>query len=918
MTETIFAGKMAILALRGLCVFPEQTVHFEVGRSKSVKALEAAMQGDQTLLLIPQKDLVVDDPTLKDLYGVGCIAKVKQVLKTQGENLRILVTGISRGKITELSQSEPYLSGIVESASVEEPADTIRARALRREANSLYGVYLELCEHPAQTVQLRMLASESSGFIADSIAQNSGIDFTDKAKMLCQLNSCIAKVKQVLKTQGENLRILVTGISRGKITELSQSEPYLSGIVESASVEEPADTIRARALRREANSLYGVYLELCEHPAQTVQLRMLASESSGFIADSIAQNSGIDFTDKAKMLCQLNSVRRLETAVQLLRREVEMLRLEGDIQEKTRAAIDQNQKDYFLREQMKAIREELGEEDDEDEFDTYAQSIQNLHLEAETEKKLLKDVERLKKQPFGSSEGAVLRNYLDTVLELPWNVKTKERVDVAAARKILEHDHFGLEKVKERILETIAVREMAPQMPPQILCLVGPPGVGKTSISYSIARSLNRKMARISLGGIHDEADIRGHRKTYVGAMPGRIMTAMTQAGSCNPVLLLDEIDKLGSDYRGDPSAALLEVLDAEQNHDYRDHYLEIPFDLSDVLFITTANTLDTVPRPLLDRMEIIELGSYTDEEKFMIAKNHLIPKQLKKHGLKKAQLRITDDAIRETISCYTRESGVRNLERCFGEICRKTDMEILSQEAPKKITVTGGNLENYLGVRKFLPDRLPCTDQVGLVTGLAWTSVGGETLEVEVNVMDGSGKLELTGNLGDVMKESAHAALSYIRANAQKLGVAPDFYKTKDIHVHFPEGAVPKDGPSAGVTVCTAIVSALTGVSVRRDIAMTGEISLRGRVMRIGGLREKTMAALRHGVRTVIIPKDNERDLEEIDQTVRRQLNFISAQTMDTVLSAALNRPAEASPTILTELPGDVRTRVRKPGLRQ
>ena len=404
MTETIFAGKMPILALRGLCVFPEQTVHFEVGRSKSVKALEAAMQGDQTLLLIPQKDLLVDDPTLKDLYPVGCIAKVKQVLKTQGENLRILVTGISRGKITELSQSEPYLSGIVESASVEEPADTIRARALRREANSLYGVYLELCEHPAQTVQLRMLASESSGFIADSIAQN----------------------------------------------------------------------------------------------------------------------SGIDFPDKAKMLCQLNSVRRLETAVQLLRREVEMLRLEGDIQEKTRAAIDQNQKDYFLREQMKAIREELGEEDDEDEFDTYAQSIQNLHLEAETEKKLLKDVERLKKQPFGSSEGAVLRNYLDTVLELPWNVKTKERVDVAAARKILEHDHFGLEKVKERILETIAVREMAPQMPPQILCLVGPPGVGKTSISYSIARSLNRKMARISLGGIHDEADIRGHRKTYVGAKPGQ------------------------------------------------------------------------------------------------------------------------------------------------------------------------------------------------------------------------------------------------------------------------------------------------------------------------------------------------------------------------------------------------------------
>ena len=505
-----------------------------------------------------------------------------------------------------------------------------------------------------------------------------------------------------------------------------------------------------------------------------------------------------------------------------------------------------------------------------------------------------------------------------TLLELPWNVKTKERVDVAAARKILEKDHFGLEKVKQRILETIAVRQMAPEMPPQIICLVGPPGVGKTSISYSIARSLNRKMARISLGGVHDEADIRGHRKTYVGAMPGRIMAAMTQAGSSNPLLLLDEIDKMGSDHRGDPSAALLEVLDAEQNHTYRDHYLEIPYDLSDVMFITTANTLDTVPRPLLDRMEIIELGSYTDEEKLMIAKDHLFPKQLKKHGIRKTQLRVTDDAIREMIQCYTRESGVRSLERCFSEICRKAAMQLLEQEEPKRITVTGSNLEQFLGIRKFLPDRLPGSDQVGLVTGLAWTSVGGETLEVEVNVMDGTGKLELTGNLGDVMKESAHAALSYIRANAQKLGVPSDFYKTKDIHVHFPEGAVPKDGPSAGVTVCTALVSALTGVSVRRDVAMTGEISLRGRVLRIGGLKEKTMAALRHGVRTVIIPSENERDLEEIDQTVRRQLNFITASTVDTVLDAALNRVTEVDPTILRDIPGDVKTKAHKPGLRQ
>ena len=800
MTETIYAGKMPIIALRGLTVFPDQTVHFDLGRPKSIRALEAAMKQDQTLFLIPQKDILVDDPKLVDFYSIGTVAKVKQVLKAKDENLRVLVTGINRGKIAELQQSEPYLEGIIEAVPIPEAADTVRAHALRREANALYGLYLQMSDHPAQAIQLRMMASEDSGFIADSIAQNSGIDFLDKAKLLCQL-----------------------------------------------------------------------------HP-----------------------------------------VRRLETALRLLSQEVEMLRLESEIQEKTRSALDQNQRDYYLREQIKVLRDELGEGDDEAEFETYAQNIRNLHLPQDQENKLLKDVERLKKQPFGSSEGAVLRNYLDTVLELPWNRKTKERVDVASARKILDHDHFGLEKVKERILETIAVRQMAPEMPPQILCLVGPPGVGKTSISYSIAKSLNRKMARISLGGVHDEADIRGHRKTYVGAMPGRIMTAMTQAGSANPVLLLDEIDKMGSDYRGDPSAALLEVLDAEQNHSYRDHYLEIPFDLSDVLFITTANTLSTIPRPLLDRMEVIELGSYTDEEKRMIAKNHLIPKQLKQHGLKKQQLRITDDAIREIITCYTQESGVRNLERFIGEICRKAAMQLVSQEETKRIQVTATNMESFLGVRKFLPDRLPCNDQVGLVTGLAWTSVGGETLEVEVNVMDGSGKLELTGNLGDVMKESAQAALSYIRANALALGVAPDFYKTKDIHVHFPEGAVPKDGPSAGVTVCTAIVSALTGAKVRRDVAMTGEISLRGRVMRIGGLKEKTMAALRHGIRTVIIPKDNERDLEEIDQMVRRQLNFISAQTVDTVLEAALVRQSEVRQPVLTEIPADVKAKSHKPELRQ
>ena len=799
MDEKLYSGILPILALRGLAVFPDQTVHFDIGRPQSLKALEVAMKADQHLMLVPQKDLIEDSPKLGGLYPIGTVVKVKQVLKTQNENLRVLVTGLCRARIAELEQAEPYFSGLVEA------------------------------------------------------------------------------------------------VAEGQAT----------------------DTVRNHALCREANMLYGIYCELSEQPAQAVQLRMMSSNNVGYIADAIAQNSGMDYQDKAKLLCQLNPVRRLEQTIRLLHREIDMLRLEADIQEKTHASIDRNQKDYYLREQMRVIREELGEGDDQAEFEDYRRKISMLSLADEHKEKLLKDVDRLKKQAFGSAEASVLRNYLDTVLELPWNSHTKERVDVAQVQKVLEKDHFGMEKVKERILETIAVRQMAPEMPPQILCLVGPPGVGKTSIAYSIARSLNRKMARIALGGVHDEAEIRGHRKTYVGAMPGRILAALAQAGSRNPLLLLDEIDKLGSDHRGDPSAALLEVLDAEQNKTYRDHYVEIPFDLSEVMFVTTANTLDTVPRPLLDRMEVIELGSYTDEEKLMIAKNHLLPKQMAKHGIKKTQLKVSDDAIREIIRCYTRESGVRNLERCFAQLCRKADRKLLDGEV-KKISVTSSDLEQLLGVRKFLPDRMPSKDEIGLVTGLAWTSVGGETLEVEVNVMDGSGKLELPGNLGDVMKESAHAALSYIRANAPQLGVAPDFYKTKDIHVHFPEGAVPKDGPSAGVTVCTAIVSALTNTPVRRDVAMTGEISLRGRVMQIGGLKEKTMAALRHGISTVIIPQDNLRDLEEIDQTVRHSLNFVAARTVDTVLETALVHSGTVSAPILSDIPENIKTRSRKPSIRQ
>ena len=790
MSEVTVNGVLPVLALRGLVIFPEQTIHFDIGRVKSALALEAAMKADQTLLLMPQKNIVDDDPGVNDLFSVGTVVKVKQILKAHHDNVRVLVKGLYRARITDLIQSNPYLSAEVQ-----------------------------------------------------------------------------------------------------RINDVSVP-----------------NSIKCRALRRDAAAMFGTYVDMTENTAQGIHLRILASDDSGFIADSIAQHSAIDYRDKAKLLCQINPVKRLESVIKLLDMELQMLHIEADIQDKTRAQMDQNQRDYYLREQMKVIREELGEEDEDQEFASYQKKIMTLKLTKSTQEKLLKDIDRLKKQPFGSAEASVLRNYLDTILELPWNSSTKERVDISVARKVLDADHYGLEKVKNRILESIAIRQLAPEMPPQILCLVGPPGVGKTSVAYSVARSLNRKIARVALGGVHDEAEIRGHRKTYVGAMPGRIIAGLIHAGSNNPVLLLDEIDKLGSDHRGDPSAALLEVLDSEQNKTFRDHYLEVPFNLSNVMFITTANTLDTVPRPLLDRMEVIEIGSYTDEEKLSIAKDHLIPKQQKKHGIKKTQLRITDDAVREIIRCYTRESGVRNLERFVAQICRKTGAMLLSDSNKKRYAVNGSNIEEFLGVRKYLPDRIPGTDQVGLVTGLAWTSVGGETLEVEVNIMEGTGKLELTGNLGDVMKESAQGALSYIRTNAQKLGVPADFYKSKDIHVHFPEAAVPKDGPSAGITVCTAIVSALTGITVRRDLAMTGELSIRGRVLPIGGLREKTMAALRHGVRTVIIPKANERDLQEIDPVVRNALNFITAETIDIVLQNALNHKSEIVPTILQEIPENVK----------
>ncbi len=781
MTELIVSGQLPVLALRGLVIYPKQTVHFDVARNKSVAALDAAAERDQLIYLVPQKNIVDDDPGMAQLHHMGVVAKIKQVLKN-GDTSRVLVTGLYRAVITEMNQNDPYMLARVEMIQ-------------------------------------------------------------DKAYTLSP---------------------------------------------------------KVRALMRDAQAVFGSFLEMTQHPAQGLHLKLLASSDPSFIADTVAQFASFDYPDKLRILSQLSPALRLEQVVKLMDREIQMITIEMEMQQKARENMEQYNRDYFLREQIKVIREELGEGESDADSDIYREKILALKLPEESEQKLLKDVERLAKQPFGSQEGAVLRGYLDTVLELPWNVKTKERIDVAAARKILEKDHYGLEKVKERILETLAVRRLAPEMPPQIICLVGPPGVGKTSIAYSIAKALNRKMARISLGGVRDEAEIRGHRKTYVGSMPGRILAGLIQAKSSNPLLLLDEVDKMGSDHRGDPAAALLEVLDGEQNHTYRDHYLEIPYDLSDVMFLTTANTLDTIPRPLLDRMEVIELNSYTDEEKLMIAKNHLIPKQLGKHGLKKSQLKISDDAIRETIDGYTRESGVRNLERLIAKLCRKADLRLVEDEELKKVTVSSKNLEEFLGIRVFSEEIKLACDPVGLVTGLAWTSVGGTTLEVEVNVMDGSGKLEVTGNLGLVMEESAHAAVSYIRANADKLGVPADFYKTRDIHIHFPEGAVPKDGPSAGVTITTAIVSALTGRTVRRDVAMTGEISLRGRVLPIGGLKEKTMAALRHGIKTVIIPARNLRDLEEIDQTVRCKLEFVPAAEIATVLETALNPLPQSK-----ELPG-------------
>lgn len=698
----------------------------------------------------------------------------------------------------------------------------------------------------------------------------------------------VAKIKQSIKTEVGEMRVVLEGYARAELLELHRFADYYTATV---AVKAPSVTdvpeLYDEAMMREAARLLDGMKALMPTVSDDVIKAAKAIRSPGAFADFIAANVLVRGEDKQLILDTYDETERLSCLLPLMQEETELLRCEIDIHREVRERLNQNQKDFYLREQMRVIEEELGD-GAESEIDELEARIRATKLPEEIEKKLLKELSRMAKTPFGSSEASVLRTYLDVCLDLPWNEKTEDRVDIAAAQKILDADHEGLTKVKERILEFLAVRKLNPDLGNQVLCLVGPPGVGKTSVAHSIARAMNRKYVRVSLGGVRDEADIRGHRKTYLGAMPGRIMAALTQAGTKNPLILLDEIDKMTRNSHGDPSSALLEVLDGEQNKHFRDHFTEVPFDLSECLFIATANTLEGVPRPLIDRMEIIELTTYTKSEKMAIAKNHLIPKQLKRHGLDRRRLRITDEAVSGIIDDYTREAGVRNLEREIGTICRKTAKRVA--EGIRGLTVVkNDNLEKLLGPRKLPRERAEGEDLCGVVNGLAYTEAGGDLLKVEALPFPGEGKIELTGSLGDVMKESAKIAVSFLRANADILGVEPDFYKTNDIHIHFPEGAVPKDGPSAGVTMVTALVSALSGKPVRHDVAMTGEVTLTGNVLPIGGLKEKTMAAAAAGVKTVLIPEGNLRDLPLLDKDAVASLKIVPCRHLFDVLNLAL-----------------------------
>lgn len=760
-----------IVPLRGLVVFPEMVLHFDVGRKKSVNSIKSAMRGSNKIFLVAQRDPSVDEPGIEDLYEIGVICNIKQTIRIPNS---------------------------------------------------------------------------------------------------------------------DNLRVVVEGEQRAHIFELTQTRPYLSGSLFPIPEEDALDDNEERAYSRAVKKEFERYASYIPKISNDVKVKILSINDSGKLCDFICSNCFFEYEEKQTILETIPVSERLMKLFILLNKENSTLEIESEIHEKVQENIDRNQREYYLREEMKVIGEALGDsENPVEEADEYKSKIEKLQCSDEIKNKLLSECNKLMKMPQGSHEGTVVRNYIDKCLEIPFGKYTKDTINLDSAAKLLNKEHYSLDKVKERIIESLAVFKRNPDFSGQILCLAGPPGVGKTSIVKSLAKSMGRKYVRIALGGIHDEAEIRGHRRTYIGAMPGRIIDSVIKSGVMNPVILLDEIDKVGNDYKGDPASALLEALDPEQNFSFADHYIDFPIDLSKVLFITTANDTSTIPAPLLDRMEVIELNSYTALEKFHIAKEHLIKKEMKKHKLTAREFKITDDAIYTIIECYTSEGGVRNLEKRIASLCRKASVEL--ENGAKSFRVTPKNIEKYLGPKRFSQDKIPDEDSVGTVNGLAWTSVGGTLLPIEVCALEGTGKIVLTGNLGDVMQESAKTAVSYVRAHVDEFGINSDFYKTKDIHIHAPEAAIPKDGPSAGLAITTALVSELTGIPIRRDVAMTGEISLKGKALPIGGLKEKSMAAYKAGCTTVIIPKENEKDLAEISDEVKNSVNFESVNSFKEVLAIAL-----------------------------
>ena len=764
--------KMPAVALRGMVILPGMVAHFDVSRAKSIKAVEEAMMDEQKIFLVAQKDVEQENPDIEDLFKIGIIAEVKQVIKLQNNIVRILVEGKERAELSAFLENPDYL--LAEIIRFDEEVDD-------------------------------------------------GLPEEAKEAMLRSIQETFGKYVVVNPKMGKELQ--------RQLSEITDLEKLMNQL---------------------ANSL------------------------------------PVHFEEKQKILDAVSMTERYEVLMALLLKEIEIIAIKNDFQAKVKAHVDKNQKEYLLREQMKVIREELGEDNTESDADHFMDALGKIKADKEVKEKIKKEIDRFKNISSSSSESAVARGYIETLLELPWNKTSRDNKDLKNAEQILNADHYGLEKVKERMLEFLAVRNLTSKGESPIICLVGPPGTGKTSIARSVAKALDKKYVRISLGGVRDEAEIRGHRRTYVGAMPGRIVNGLRSAGVKNPLMLLDEIDKMSSDYKGDTASALLEVLDAEQNKKFRDHYVEIPIDLSEVLFIATANSVQDIPRPLLDRMELIEVTSYTENEKLHIAKEHLLAKQMERNGIRPEQLAITDKAMAKIISGYTREAGVRNLERKLGEICRKAARPLYEGEK-EKIKVTEQNLEKFLGKEKYSFDKKNDTDEVGIVRGLAWTSVGGDTLEIEVNIMPGKGEFQLTGQLGDVMKESAQAGISYIRSVSEEYHIPKKFFQENDIHIHIPEGAVPKDGPSAGITMATAMLSAITKTPVRADVAMTGEVTLTGNVLPIGGLKEKSISAHRSGIHTIIIPKDNAKDIDDIPESVRKDLTIITADHIDTVLENAL-----------------------------